>query len=112
MKNSGLQTAKGRVNSEHGSIAPPSAGVLRHSPTGNGGARPTGRRTGVVKRFGASYGFVTLDSGAGDVFVSISEVRPPRILEVGQRVELEMTTGAGRSPTARNVKVLWGPRDA
>ncbi|MDQ6753336.1 MAG: cold-shock protein [Actinomycetota bacterium] len=61
---------------------------------------------GIVKWFTAEkgYGFITVDGGAGDVFVhwSAIEMQGYRSLEEGQRVEFEVGEGQ-KGPQAENV---------
>jgi len=54
------------------------------------------------------YGFITRESGGGDVFVHYSAIQGEgfRTLEEGQRVAFEVTQGQ-KGPQAANVTVAW-----
>ncbi len=67
------------------------------------------RVQGVVKWFNSTkgFGFISIDGGE-DVFVHYSSIRETggfRTLEVGQKVEFKVTTGA-KGPQAEDVAVL------
>ncbi|MBX9717724.1 MAG: cold-shock protein [Microbacteriaceae bacterium] len=63
---------------------------------------------GTVKWFNAEkgFGFITLDSGDGDVFVHYSTIDMPgyKVLEEGQAVTFEIGTGT-KGPQAEGVRV-------
>ncbi len=63
---------------------------------------------GTVKWFNAEkgFGFITLDSGDGDVFVHYSAIDMPgyKVLEEGQAVTFEIGTGT-KGPQAEGVRV-------
>lgn len=63
---------------------------------------------GTVKWFNAEkgFGFITLESGDGDVFVHYSSIDMPgyKVLEEGQAVTFEIGTGA-KGPQAEGVRV-------
>ena len=54
------------------------------------------------------YGFITRESGRGDVFVHYSAIQGEgfKTLEEGQRVAFEVTQGQ-KGPQATNVTVSW-----
>lgn len=54
------------------------------------------------------YGFITRESGQGDVFVHYSAILGEgfKTLEEGQRVAFEVTQGQ-KGPQATNVTVSW-----
>ncbi len=64
---------------------------------------------GTVKWFNGEkgFGFITPDSGDGDVFVHFSSIQTSgyRSLEENQRVEFEITAGQ-KGPQASNVRPL------
>ncbi|OYX57219.1 MAG: cold-shock protein [Micrococcales bacterium 32-70-13] len=63
---------------------------------------------GTVKWFNAEkgFGFITLESGDGDVFVHYSSIDMPgyKVLEEGQAVTFEIGTGT-KGPQAEGVRV-------
>ncbi len=63
---------------------------------------------GTVKWFNAEkgFGFITLESGDGDVFVHYSAIDMPgyKVLEEGQAVTFEIGTGT-KGPQAEGVRV-------
>lgn len=63
---------------------------------------------GTVKWFNAEkgFGFITLASGDGDVFVHYSSIDMPgyKVLEEGQAVTFEIGTGT-KGPQAESVRV-------
>ena len=60
--------------------------------------------TGTVKKWmdSSGYGFITTEDGK-DVFVHNSAIQGKNRLEVGEKVEFEITEGP-RGPRASNVK--------
>ena len=62
--------------------------------------------TGTVKRWmdRSGYGFITTEDGK-DVFVHNSDIQGKNSLEVGEKVEFEITEGP-KGPRASNVKSL------
>ena len=67
------------------------------------------RTTGVVKWFNASkgYGFISKDSGGGDVFVHYSSITTDgyRSLQEGEKVEFTIMEGE-KGPQAHDVVKL------
>lgn len=63
---------------------------------------------GTVKWFSAEkgYGFITVEDGGQDVFVHFSaiEMTGYKVLEEGQRVTFEVTTGS-KGPQAESVRL-------
>lgn len=67
--------------------------------------------TGRVKYYNSDkgYGFITQDTGEGDVFLHISEIQGGYDeIHIGQHVRYEVVVG-DRGPVAQNVKVLLTP---
>ncbi len=62
--------------------------------------------TGTVKRWmdRSGYGFITTEDGK-DVFVHNSDIQGKNSLEVGEKVEFEITESP-RGPRASNVKPI------
>ena len=62
--------------------------------------------TGTVKRWmdRSGYGFITTEDGK-DVFVHNSDIQGKNSLEVGEKVEFEITEGP-KGPRASNVKSI------
>lgn len=67
--------------------------------------------TGTVKWFNPTkgYGFITNDSGAGDVFIHISEVEKAGLQQLndGQNVRFEIAENKGRE-AAVDIEVVEG----
>jgi CspA family cold shock protein len=65
---------------------------------------------GTVKWFNAEkgYGFIAVDGGGPDVFVHFSAIEDAgvRSLDLGQRVEFEVTDGARGRQEATTVRIL------
>jgi cold shock protein len=68
--------------------------------------QPSPRKTGVVRAFGPSYGFIRSDDGA-DVFVHFTGIRGAgfRMLVPGQRVEFCVVTDSSGRRVAIDVRV-------
>jgi CspA family cold shock protein len=66
-------------------------------------------QTGTVKRFNKikGYGFITPETGEGEIFVHFSEVQTPgyKELKVGQRVNFHISNGE-RGEFATQVTVI------
>jgi CspA family cold shock protein len=60
---------------------------------------------GQVRKWVTSYGFISTDSGKGDIFVHESEVRGRVSLREGQKVKFDVSEEP-RGPKATNVELI------